>query len=78
MFLARMATLRETGNMSRRNARNPTFMTCLIMPAFPRKLLGLILIIAAVGVASWQALGVSCSSPAAAGAAAPWTFGTPR
>ncbi|EGV20248.1 hypothetical protein [Thiocapsa marina] len=36
------------------------------MPEFPRKVLGLLLILAAVGVASWQALAVSCSSPAAA------------
>jgi hypothetical protein len=39
------------------------------MPEFPRKVLGLLLILSAVGVASWQALGVSCSSPAAAAAA---------
>lgn len=39
------------------------------MPDFPRKVLGLLLILAAVGVASWQALAVSCSSPAAAAAA---------
>jgi hypothetical protein len=36
------------------------------MPNFPRKLLGLLLILATVGVASWQALAVSCSSPAPA------------
>ena len=38
------------------------------MPEFPRKVLGLLLILAAVGVASWQALAVSCSSPASAAA----------
>ncbi|WP_373507038.1 hypothetical protein [Thiocapsa sp.] len=36
------------------------------MPEFPRKVVGLLLILAAVGVASWQTLAVSCSSPAAA------------
>jgi hypothetical protein len=38
------------------------------MPDFTRKVLGLLLMLAAVGVASWQALAVSCSSPAAAAA----------
>jgi hypothetical protein len=36
------------------------------MPDFPRKVLGLLLILASVGVASWQTLAVSCSSPASA------------
>jgi hypothetical protein len=40
------------------------------MPEFPRKIIGLLLILSAVGVASWQALAVSCSSPASAAAAA--------
>ncbi|RKT47713.1 hypothetical protein [Thiocapsa rosea] len=39
------------------------------MPEFPRKVLGLLLILAAVGVASWQTLAVSCSSPASAATA---------
>lgn len=36
------------------------------MPSFARHLLGLLLILATVGVAAWQTLAVSCSSPAAA------------
>jgi hypothetical protein len=34
-----------------------------------RRLIGVMLILAAIGVASWQALLVSCSSTAAAGSA---------
>jgi hypothetical protein len=41
------------------------------MPEFPRKLLGLLLILTAVGVASWQSLAVSCSSASAAVGGAP-------
>jgi hypothetical protein len=48
------------------------------MPDFPRKILGLLLILAAVGVASWQALAVSCSSPAAAAAAEPTRHAVPQ
>ena len=39
------------------------------MPDHLRKLVGLLLILAAVGVASVQTLLVSCSSPATAGSA---------
>jgi hypothetical protein len=38
-----------------------------LMPASARRLLGLLLILATVGVAAWQTLAVSCSAPAAAG-----------
>jgi hypothetical protein len=41
------------------------------MPEFYRKLLGLLLILAAVGVASWQTVLVSCSSPGAVGGSGP-------
>jgi hypothetical protein len=41
------------------------------MPEHLRKLIGLLLLIAAVGVASSQALLVSCSSPASAHPAPP-------
>jgi hypothetical protein len=43
-----------------------------------RKLLGILLMIAAIGVAAWQSLLVSCSSPAAAAAAISQTGGAPR
>lgn len=48
------------------------------MPDFPRKLLGLLLIIAAVGAASWQALAVSCSASAAAKGSATQSIAAPR
>jgi hypothetical protein len=34
------------------------------MPPFPRKFLGLLLLLATVGVASWQTLAVSCTADA--------------
>jgi hypothetical protein len=42
-----------------------------------RRLVGVLLILAAIGVASWQALLVSCSSAAAAGSAR-HAVGAPR
>lgn len=50
------------------------------MPDFYRKLLGLLLILATVGVASWQTLSVSCSSanPAGGTVRGPHAAPTPR
>jgi len=39
------------------------------MPERLRTVAGILLILAAIGVASWQSLLVSCASPAAAGSA---------
>jgi hypothetical protein len=38
------------------------------MPEYLRKLVGVVLLLTAIGIASWQSLLVSCSSSAQAGA----------